>query len=63
MKEINIKLLGTYEIEIARCGYLRLIWTTSLFGYNNFAIHSGTGKMFESTDPQIAIKKFNELVQ
>ena len=63
MGKVDLKLLGNYEIEIARFGYLHLIWITSLFGYNNFEIRSWNGKIFESVDPQIAINKFNELIQ
>ena len=65
MGKVDLKIIGIekHEIELARFGYIRLVWITSLLGYNNFEIRSWNGNVFKSVDPQIAIKKFNELTQ
>lgn len=60
-REIHINDFGNFEIMLARFGCLELLWITSILGYNKFEIHSKQGKVFETSDPQIAVKKFNEL--
>lgn len=60
--KIDIKQIGTYEIEIAKCGWLRLAWFADPIGGNQFEITSNGEKVFETKNLLIAIEKYNMLV-
>lgn len=62
IKEVHIKDFGNYEIELARAGWIRLIWVASPHGFSNFEIRQKDKTIYENTDLRFATKRFNELV-
>lgn len=62
--KIDIKQIGAYEIELAKCGWLRLVWRAVPGGMlSRYEIHSNGEKIFESDYLRDAANKYNELVQ
>ena len=60
--KIHLKDIGYYEVEIAKCGLLRLVWITSPLYGNKFEIRSNGEKIHETNYIWESIKKYNELV-
>lgn len=61
--KLDIRKIGTYEIEIAKCGWLRLVWFADPKRGNRYEIQSNGEKIFETNYLWLVIAKYNELVQ
>lgn len=60
---ISKKELPIYEIQIARCGMIRLIWHADPKGINNrYEIRSGDEVLSSTPFLEIALKEYNQLV-
>ena len=59
--KIDINRIGTYEIEIAKCGWLRLVWLANPTCENWYEVQSNGEKVFKTMNLKIAIEKYNEL--
>jgi len=60
---ISPKDIGTYEITLAKCGALRLIWFANPRGGNKYEVYAGDEKIVETVFLRQAIGIYNELVQ
>jgi len=61
--KIKYENVGTYEIIIAKCGALRLIWFANPRGGNKYEVYAGDEKIVETVFLRQAIGIYNELVQ
>lgn len=61
--KINIKDVGTYEITIAKCGALRLIWLANPYKGNKYEVHAGDEKILQTNYLWMAVDVYNDLVQ
>lgn len=65
MKGIDVKQIAVYEIEIAQCGWLRLVWFADPRPYagNRYEIQSNGEKIFETNYLWEAVEKYNEIIE
>ena len=61
--KIDIKQIGVYEIEIAKCGWLRLVWFAHPENGSWYEIQSNGQKVFETNLLRDAAKRYNDLIQ
>ena len=61
--KINIREIGNYEITIAKCGLLSLVWITSPKGFNRYEVRSNGGLLLATNYFWEAIMHYNDLVQ
>ena len=60
---ISPKDIGTYEITLAKCGALRLIWFANPYGGNKYEVCAGDEKKIETNYLWAAMDVYNALVQ
>lgn len=60
---ISPKDIGTYEITIAKCGALRLIWFANPYRGNKYEVRAGDETKVETNYLWHAIEIYNVLVQ
>lgn len=56
-------ILKTYEITLAKCGWLELIWIASPFGNGKYEIRSNNETIYETMFLSLAMQRYNDIVQ
>ena len=60
--KVEVADIGAYEITIARCGLVELIWIASPFGYSKYEIRSKKETIYETMFLTHAIEKYNKII-
>lgn len=61
--KVDIKAIKQYEITIAKCGLLHLVWIADpISNCSKYKLFSGDEKIFETNYLWLAIEEYNKLV-
>lgn len=61
--KISLQDVKAYEITLAKCGWLELIWIASPLGYSRYKIRSNNETIYESMFLTHAMQRYNDIVQ
>lgn len=56
-------ILKTYEITLAKCGWLELIWITSPIKHKHYEIRSNGELIYQTSFLTQAMQRYNDIVQ
>lgn len=61
--KISVKDLKTYEITIAKCGWLELVWIASPLGHKHYEIRSNNELIYQTSFLMQAMQRYNDIAQ